>query len=369
MTAQTGASTEHPSRTEELLSASRDVTRLYQEGLIAEQYAERGTRQRPPQLPSAADGDGRDPAPHPELADRSPAGDGSDRRNSCPGVRGDEFIHLPPRREAPAAGGAARVAASRPWTIGKRAPSGCPAVLRSGRAVIFNRRTRSTSLKDVMAMGEAEFSDTVALQRQAGLAYSRPTPSTPRYASGYAAGCHRHHPGTRRQIRLPRSKQVALSRLRRPGRDRHRERAAVQELQKGTRELSAVEELFALTRSAGRRDPPLASPRPDHDREPRGAAGRSGWRSDQRVWRRHPEVPAPGQSPDGRGARRGAARGPDLLGEGATARRPWPRAGPVPDIGDAEAFSAIRIRAVLLQRAIARSWPCPSCQNRGSSVC
>jgi hypothetical protein len=35
MTAQTGASTEHPSRTEESSLASRDHTRLYQEGLIA----------------------------------------------------------------------------------------------------------------------------------------------------------------------------------------------------------------------------------------------------------------------------------------------------------------------------------------------
>src|SRR5262245_41130655 len=35
MTAQTGATTEHPSHTEESSLASRDVTRLYQEGLIA----------------------------------------------------------------------------------------------------------------------------------------------------------------------------------------------------------------------------------------------------------------------------------------------------------------------------------------------
>src|SRR5438067_12442511 len=35
MTAQTGASTERPSHTEESSLASHDVTRLYQEGLIA----------------------------------------------------------------------------------------------------------------------------------------------------------------------------------------------------------------------------------------------------------------------------------------------------------------------------------------------
>ena len=74
--------------------------RLFTELQRPEPRADRGA--------GAADGDGRDPAGDLELADRSAAGLGRDRRERRAAVRGGDSVGLPVRRRAAAPGGAPR---------------------------------------------------------------------------------------------------------------------------------------------------------------------------------------------------------------------------------------------------------------------